>query len=82
MRTVGRTRKLGEMEEERLFFCIYCGEIMPGVSDKAVEMLGNPQCCDENMIGVDKGRLYAVMKGLESVIEKLEKEIMDDISGE
>jgi len=64
------------MKENFAFVCPYCGEFMDEVSDDFIKKYGEPPCCGLTMLKINVNKLFALVKGLEKLKERVEKEIV------
>lgn len=66
-------------EDNSLYCCVYCGE-WQDVSDGAMQMFGYPNCCDHNMVCLDRNLILTITtKGLPKLIDNLGAEITKDL---
>ncbi|MHA2280301.1 MAG: hypothetical protein ACXAC5_05580 [Promethearchaeota archaeon] len=63
-----------------LLACPYCGDTMDMPSPELLERFGQSalECCDFEMIKLDKGNLYKLLKGLDKLKTSIEHEITKD----
>jgi len=63
-----------------LLACPYCGDTMDMPSEDLLERFGHSalECCGFEMIKLDRGNLYKLLKGLDSLKKSIEHEITKD----
>ena len=59
-----------------VMMCIYCGETMDVPNEKQIKIFGFPNCCEEDMLKIERNKLFKIVKGLDSLKTKLEAEIL------
>ena len=65
---------------DALLACPYCGDTMDMPSEEIMKRFGEAalECCDFKMVPLDRGNLYKLLKGLETLKKVIEEEITKD----
>lgn len=68
------------MNENILLACPYCGDTMDMPSEEMLERFGYSvlECCDHDMIKLNRNYLYKILKGMEELKKNIEFEITKD----
>lgn len=68
------------MNNDELFYCIYCGDTMEPPSPELLERFGTEalNCCGYKMAKLDRSNLYKLLKGLDKLKTAIEHEITKD----
>jgi hypothetical protein len=63
-----------------LLACPYCGDTMDMPNEELLERFGQAalNCCEFKMITLDRGNLYKLLKGLDTLKVAIEHEITKD----
>lgn len=56
--------------------CIYCGDVMDEPTERQIEIFGMPACCNQDMLKVERNKIYDIIKGMANLKTKLEEEIL------
>lgn len=64
---------------DRVFICVYCGDLLSGMTDEQMERFGKPECCDFNMLPVDREKVHTIVRSLDTLRENLEEELLESI---
>lgn len=59
-----------------IMVCLYCGDTMNVPNEKQIKIFGLPNCCEENMLQIERNKLFKLVKGLDQLKVKLEQEIL------
>ena len=68
------------IKEDTILCCPYCGDTMDMPSPELLEKFGQSalECCNFEMIKLDKSNLYRLLKGLDKLKTSIEHEITKD----
>jgi len=61
---------------DKLLFCPYCGSISKGLTKEQIKVFGKPTCCEYLMVEMDKCKIHAVARALDTLKKNLETEIL------
>ena len=59
-----------------VLICMYCGDLMDHPGERAIEVFGTPQCCEFDMLMVERDKLYRIHEGLDELKKKIEEEMI------
>lgn len=62
-----------------ILVCLYCGDTMDMPNEKQIKIFGFPNCCEENMLQLERNKLFKLVKGIDQLKAKLEQEILRGI---
>lgn len=65
--------------DEPFNICIYCGEVMEGLTPEQKKIFGKPTCCNYEMLVIDKSKIHTIVRSIEVLKSNLEKEILKDV---
>jgi hypothetical protein len=64
--------------KDSILACPYCGDIMEQLTKEQRKVFGKPTCCDNEMLTIDRARVYEMIKGLDTLKSNLERETIKD----
>jgi hypothetical protein len=72
------------MNEDHILICFHCCEMRDMPSESAVKRFGKTvlYCCDEHMYRFERNKMYVLVKNMDVVKDKLEKEIVESFGVE
>ena len=59
--------------------CFLCGEVMAYPTEQQMEIFGRPECCDFDMLKVEREKIHTIVRALDTLRENLETELLKGI---
>jgi hypothetical protein len=61
---------------DRIFCCVYCGSVQEDLTKEQMKIFGRPNCCDYDMVPLDRNKMLVIVKALDKLKKNIEEEIL------
>ena len=62
-----------------ILICLYCGDLMDGLTEKQIEIFGKPTCCEFDMLTIERERMHTIMRSLDTLRKNIENEVLKGV---
>ena len=56
---------------DKILMCVYCGDLLPGMSEEQIERFGKPECCEFDMLAIDREKIHTIVRAIDTLRENL-----------
>lgn len=64
---------------DEILMCVYCGCLLPGMSEDKIKRFGKPECCEFDMLAIDREKIHTIVGAMDNLKENLEEELLKGI---
>jgi len=64
---------------DKILICIYCGDVMEGLTEEQIKIFGEPTCCEFSMLPVEREKMHKIVISLDNLKANLEAELLKGV---